>query len=55
MGCGEDQPMEVFVDGDKIILRKYNPGCAECGEVTEDLHGKLGICPSCIGKLVESL
>ncbi|MBJ6360826.1 AbrB/MazE/SpoVT family DNA-binding domain-containing protein [Paenibacillus sp. GCM10012307] len=29
-------PIEVFVNGDQIVLRKYSPGCAVTGS-TEDL------------------
>lgn len=28
-------PIEFFVDGDKIILRKYVPGCAITGSVDD--------------------
>lgn len=27
----EKDPMEIFVDGDKIILKKYDPACIFCG------------------------
>lgn len=27
LGISEKDPMEIFVDGDQIILRKYAPGC----------------------------
>ena len=35
---GEDS-VEVFVDGDKIILKKYAPACIFC------------VCPDCVRKL----
>jgi transcriptional pleiotropic regulator of transition state genes len=25
-------PLEIFVDGDSIILKKYEPSCVFCGE-----------------------
>jgi len=40
MDIKEGDPMEIYVDGDSIILKKYNPNilkCAMCG-TTEDLH-----------------
>lgn len=46
--------LEVFVNGDEIILKKYQPGCIFCGEVG-DVHnfkGKL-ICPICISQLTD--
>ncbi|NWL89604.1 AbrB family transcriptional regulator [Paenibacillus sp. 79R4] len=43
LGIGEKDPLEIFTNGDQIILRKYAPGCVLTGE-TEDLitfKGKL--------------
>ena len=42
-------PMEIYVDGDKIIFKKYEPGCDLCGEVEniEEFNGK-NICVHCI-------
>lgn len=50
----ERDPLEIFVDGDSIILKKYAPTCIFC-ESTEDLtlyKGKL-ICPDCIRDLTK--
>ena len=44
--------VEMFVDGDKIVLAKYNPACIFCGEA-EDVtrfHDKL-VCSKCIKEL----
>ena len=30
LGIGELDPLEIFVDGEKIILRKYEPACTFC-------------------------
>ncbi len=45
---------EIFVDGDKIILRKYQPNCIFCGEMdnTVTLGGHV-VCKDCISKLDE--
>jgi transcriptional pleiotropic regulator of transition state genes len=42
-------PVEVFVEGDKIILRKYNTRCSLCGS-EEQLEKVLDvdICKKCI-------
>ncbi|MFC6546719.1 AbrB/MazE/SpoVT family DNA-binding domain-containing protein [Cohnella cellulosilytica] len=42
---GGDQPgdgLEIFVDGDRIILRKYQPGCVITGSQDDliEFHGK---------------
>lgn len=52
---GEGTPLEIYVDGGDIILKKYNNGCHCCGEVnglTEVLGIK--ICPSCLKQLKEA-
>lgn len=28
----EKDPMEIFVDGDKIVLKKHDPACVFCGK-----------------------
>lgn len=40
--------MEIFVEGERIILRKYNPACIFCGELdnTSAYKGKL-VCENC--------
>ncbi|HCY36251.1 MAG TPA: AbrB family transcriptional regulator [Candidatus Margulisbacteria bacterium] len=38
MGIAEKDPMEIFVDGDLIILRKYEPACVFCGNTTDVQH-----------------
>lgn len=45
-------PMEIFVDGDRIVLRKYQPSCVFCGE-NEDVtyyRDKL-VCKKCVEAL----
>lgn len=51
MEIGGQDPLEFFVDDDKIVLRKYQPGCILCGndEGLHSFHGKL-ICSGCITK-----
>lgn len=50
LGIEQKDPVEIFVDGDQIILRKYqaNNACAVTGEVSHDNISVLG------GKLVLS-
>ena len=45
-------PLEIFVEEDKIILKKYEPSCVFCGNAdgVESLNGKL-ICKNCIQKI----
>ncbi len=44
--------VEIFIDDDKIILKKYQPCCIFCGDVEDVTYykGKL-ICSDCIEEL----
>ena len=47
----EGDPLEIFTDGDSIIMRKYHAqgSCVFCGDISPDavlLHGKY-VCPAC--------
>ena len=46
--------LEIYVDGDNIVLHKYMPACIFCGSVDSivEFKGK-NICPDCIKKLGE--
>ena len=48
----EKDSLEIYVDGEHIILKKYEPACIFCGDAsnTQYLKGKL-ICPSCLEEL----
>ena len=54
MGLAEGDPLEIFVDGENIVFRRYRPGCALCGEADPqkikiaDFNGKF-ICRLCVG------
>jgi transcriptional pleiotropic regulator of transition state genes len=45
-------PLEIYVESDYILLKKYNPSCTLCGSM-EDLNDYKGkkICKKCINKL----
>ena len=44
--------LEIYTEGDSIILKKYEPACIFCGGATSvvNYNGK-NICPDCIKKL----
>ena len=51
-GITEKDPMEIYVDGSSIILKKYEPNCIFCGN-TKNLmtyKDKL-VCSKCAQKL----
>lgn len=48
--------LEIYVDGDKIILKKYEPACIFCGNA-EDVTNYKGknICKNCFGEIGASV
>lgn len=57
LGIDDKDALEIYVDSEKIILKKYEPACIFCGEAnnTGIYKGKL-VCRSCMadmGGLVE--
>lgn len=53
LGITELTSLEIFVDDENIILRKYNPGCSCCKEAGVELKEVNGIklCSKCIEKI----
>ena len=47
-----DDSLEVFVDGDYIMLKKYEPACIFCGNAkdVENIHGN-NVCRNCLEEL----
>ncbi len=54
MNIEEKDALEIYVDGDKIILKKYEPACIFCGNADEieNYRGK-NICKDCMKILAE--
>ena len=52
LGIQKEDPVEIFVDENNIILRKYEPACIFCGSASEVsiIHGK-NICRVCIDEM----
>lgn len=48
----EKDALEIYVDGEQIILKKYAPACIFCGQAkdVEVFKGK-NICPACLEEL----
>lgn len=54
MNINKKDPMEIFVDGNEIILRKYEPACIFCGSADDiiEFEGRT-ICGSCKEKIAK--
>lgn len=52
LDISEKDSLEVFVDGEMIILNKYQPGCTFCGDVGNLIpHKGKKVCPVCLAEL----
>jgi transcriptional pleiotropic regulator of transition state genes len=53
LNIGEKDALEIFVEDDTIVLKKYEPACIFCGQARDikNLKGK-NVCPKCIGEIV---
>ncbi len=52
-----DSKLEIFVDGDTILLKKYSPSgsCSFCGEITDNPvnYQDACICKACQGRIAQ--
>jgi len=55
LGIGEKDALEIYVDGERIVLKKYEPTCIFCGNVEHASYfrGKL-VCAGCAAELAGS-
>lgn len=48
LGIDEKDPLEIFVDGEKIVLKKYEPACIFCGSADNITKFKdKNVCQEC--------
>lgn len=45
-------PLQIYTEGHKVVLAKYEPLCAFCGEPTDTQIEHLRICPDCAAKFL---
>ncbi|WP_408955623.1 AbrB/MazE/SpoVT family DNA-binding domain-containing protein [Natroniella sp. ANB-PHB2] len=52
LGIEKKDPLEIYVDSEKIILKKYQPACIFCqnAEDTVEFKGKV-ICSECLEEM----
>ncbi len=52
LDIAEKDSLEIYVDEEKIILRKYEPACVFCGNAgnIQNFRGK-NICPECAASI----
>ena len=52
LDIAERDPVEIYVEGNSIVLKKYQPACVFCGDSknVSEFKGK-NICAKCIQEL----
>lgn len=54
MNIDRKDPMEIYVDEDSVILKKYQPACIFCGNADDTFEYKSKtICKDCLEKMDE--
>ncbi|WP_394897762.1 AbrB/MazE/SpoVT family DNA-binding domain-containing protein [Clostridium butyricum] len=52
LGIAEKDAVEIFVDGEQIVMKKYNPSCIFCGEARNVIRYKgKNICKDCLEEM----
>lgn len=56
LDIAEKDPLEIYMEGDSIVLRKYQPACVFCDSSKDivNFRGK-NVCSECIRNLGEKL
>jgi transcriptional pleiotropic regulator of transition state genes len=52
LSIAEKDSLEIYVDGEQVILKKYEPACIFCGNAADMIHfhGK-NVCRTCAAEL----
>ncbi|NLI60285.1 MAG: AbrB/MazE/SpoVT family DNA-binding domain-containing protein [Clostridiales bacterium] len=52
LNVAEKDALEIYVDGDQIILKKYEPACIFCDDARDiTVYKGKNICKNCFGEL----
>ena len=52
LDINEKDPLEIFVDGSTVVLKKYEPACIFCNNAKDVVNFKgRNVCPACIQEL----
>lgn len=54
LGIAQKDALEIYVDGEHIMLKKYQPACIFCDDAQDvlDYRGK-NICKNCLAELAD--
>jgi transcriptional pleiotropic regulator of transition state genes len=52
LDIAEKDSLEIYVDSDRIVLRKYEPACVFCGSMDDIAHYKnKNVCRICMDEM----
>ena len=56
LGIDEKDALEIYVDNERIVLKKYEPACIFCNSAddVQNFNGKL-VCKSCVQAMMENI
>ena len=56
LGIDEQEALEIYVDNERIVLKKYEPACIFCNSAddVQNFKGKL-VCKSCVQAMMENI
>ena len=56
LGIAEKDPIEIYIDGSSVILKKYEPSCIFCNNTKSLTHYKDKlVCNKCVNKLSDMI
>lgn len=56
MDLQEGTPLEIYTEGENIILKKYKPGCYFCNSVDVKMYfADKPLCADCVRRIREAL
>lgn len=55
LGISEKDPLEIFVEGEHVILKRYEPACVFCNNATgvKQYRGKM-VCGECAAAMFKN-
>ncbi len=52
LNIAEKDSLEIFVEGESVVLSKYQPACIFCGDAKNVVSFKeKNVCPKCIAEI----
>lgn len=55
LDIAEKDALEIYVEGEQIILKKYAPACIFCGQAKNVVQFKnKNVCPTCLKEMTAS-